>query len=192
MSDTENSSAAQTQEAGGSEDAQNQGQNTNATGADQADKDWENSQGSGGKAAVLADLNKERTQRQQLAKENQELKTFKEGLAKLLGGEQQDLDPKELANKLTSAESRASTAEKLLGVYRSAPVGADVAGLVDSVAFRAGLAGAEDVAEFTKKFIKDNPRFAGTSADTARNLNQGNGAGSGGAKTMNDILRSAR
>lgn len=183
-------------------DPQNDGTTTDATqgGAqttdkNQDDKDWETSEGNGGKRAVLADLANERKLRQALQTEADELKNFKAGLEKLVGGKE-ELDPTKLAAKLTEsetratgAEARATAAEKLLEAYLAAPAGADVQGLVDSVAFRKGLSDATDVSKYVKDFLKDNPRFAGTADAAGRRMSQGNQQEAGPTGNFNDVLR---
>lgn len=182
---------------GGETQSQGTATTTKTENGDQSqhDQDWETSTGAGGKAAVLADLNKERQQRQQLATEAAELKAFKESVLKVLGGGEQKIDPEKLAQEHASTKAQLSETQRLLQVYQTAPEGADIKSLMDSVAFRQGLAAVEDeakVEEFIKGFLKANPRYgvAGGSSDAGRRLLQGNQQNGGSGKLdMNAILR---
>lgn len=129
-------------------------------------------EGKGSKDAVLADLAKERDARQEAQKELEELKSFREGITKLLGGGDDDnTDPIELAKRETE---RANSAERMLEVYRAAPVGTDIPALADSKSFESGLTQATDVKEYVEQFLRDNPRYRPGDSNVARNLNSGN------------------
>ena len=143
--------------------------------------------GKGSKESVLADLAKERDSRQEAERQVAELRAFREGITRLLGGDSEEADPIELAKAETA---RADNAERLLAVYQAAPAGTDISTLLDSVKFREGLAGAEEVEAYVKTFIKDNPRYAPGDASVARNLNSGNTTPTP-KMSFDDILRSA-
>lgn len=145
--------------------------------------------GAGSKEAVLADLKAERESRQALEAELAESKAFRESLTALLGGKSAEQDPKELA---AQAVAERDEALRLNAVYASAPAGTDVAALLDSVSFRAGLAKAADAKAFVTGFVKDNPRYMPGSPDQARNLNFGNGAAPQGRVTLDDLIRGRR
>ena len=145
--------------------------------------------GAGSKESVLADHKAERESRQALEAELAESKAFRESLTALLGGKSAEQDPKELA---AQAVAERDEALRLNAVYASAPAGTDVAALLDSVSFRAGLAKAADAKAFVTGFVKDNPRYMPGSPDQARNLNSGNGAAPQGRVTLDDLIRGRR
>ena len=146
--------------------------------------------GAGSKEAVLADLRAEREKRQALEAEIKASQDFRAKLAELLGGkagEEEEADPAELARQ---AVAERDEARRLNAVYQAAPAGTDVAALLDSLSFRAGLAEAKDIAAYVAKVVKENPRYtisAGVSA--AHNLNQGNGAQPPKPKSIDDLIR---
>ena len=145
--------------------------------------------GAGSKDAVLADLKAEREKRQALQAELEASQDFRAKLAELLGGKagEEEADPAELARQ---AVAERDEARRLNAVYQAAPAGTDVAALLDSLSFRAGLAEAKDIAAYVAKVVKENPRYtisAGVSA--AHNLNQGNGAGAPLPKSIDDLIR---
>ncbi len=145
--------------------------------------------GAGSKDAVLADLKAEREKRQALQAELEASQDFRAKLAELLGGKagEKEADPAELARQ---AVAERDEARRLNAVYQAAPAGTDVAALLDSLSFRAGLAEAKDIAAYVAKVVKENPRYtvsAGVSA--AHNLNQGNGAVAPKPKSIDDLIR---
>ena len=145
--------------------------------------------GAGSKDAVLADLKAEREKRQALEAEIKASQDFRAKLAELLGGKagEEEADPAELARQ---AVAERDEARRLNAVYQAAPAGTDVAALLDSLSFRAGLAEAKDIAAYVAKVVKENPRYtisAGVSA--AHNLNQGNGAQPPKLKSIDDLIR---
>ncbi len=145
--------------------------------------------GAGSKDAVLADLKAEREKRQALEAEIKASQDFRAKLAELLGGKagEKEADPAELARQ---AVAERDEARRLNAVYQAAPAGTDVAALLDSVSFRAGLAEAKDIAAYVAQVVKENPRYtisAGVSA--AHNLNQGNGAQPPKPKSIDDLIR---
>lgn len=145
--------------------------------------------GAGSKEAVLADLRAEREKRQALQAELEASQDFRAKLAELLGGKagEKEADPAELARQ---AVAERDEARRLNAVYQAAPAGTDVAALLDSMSFRAGLAEAKDIAAYVAKVVKENPRYtisAGVSA--AHNLNQGNGAQPPKPKSIDDLIR---
>ena len=145
--------------------------------------------GAGSKEAVLADLRAEREKRQALEAEIKASQDFRAKLAELLGGKagEEEVDPAELARQ---AVAERDEARRLNAVYQAAPAGTDVAALLDSMSFRAGLAEAKDIAAYVAKVVKENPRYtisAGVSA--AHNLNQGNGAQPPKPKSIDDLIR---
>ena len=145
--------------------------------------------GAGSKDAVLADLKAEREKRQALEAEIKASQDFRAKLAELLGGKagEEEADPAELARQ---AVAERDEARRLNAVYQAAPAGTDVAALLDSMSFRAGLAEAKDIAAYVAKVVKENPRYtisAGVSA--AHNLNQGNGAQPPKPKSIDDLIR---
>ena len=145
--------------------------------------------GAGSKDAVLADLKAEREKRQALQAELEASQDFRAKLAELLGGKagEEEVDPAELARQ---AVAERDEARRLNAVYQAAPAGTDVAALLDSMSFRAGLAEAKDIAAYVAKVVKENPRYtisAGVSA--AHNLNQGNGAQPPKPKSIDDLIR---
>ena len=143
--------------------------------------------GAGSKDAVLADLKAEREKRQALEAEIKASQDFRAKLTELLGGKPEQQDPAELARQ---AVAERDEARRLNAVYQAAPAGTDVAALLDSVSFRAGLAEAKDIAAYVAKVVKENPRYtisAGVSA--AHNLNQGNGAVAPKPKSIDDLIR---
>ena len=145
--------------------------------------------GAGSKDAVLADLKAEREKRQALEAEIKASQDFRAKLAELLGGKagEEEADPAELARQ---AVAERDEARRLNAVYQAAPAGTDVAALLDSMSFRAGLAEAKDIAAYVAQVVKENPRYtisAGVSA--AHNLNQGNGAQPPKPKSIDDLIR---
>ena len=143
--------------------------------------------GAGSKEAVLADLRAEREKRQALEAEIKASQDFRAKLTELLGGKPEQQDPAELARQ---AVAERDEARRLNAVYQAAPAGTDVAALLDSLSFRAGLAEAKDIAAYVAKVVKENPRYtisAGVSA--AHNLNQGNGAQPPKPKSIDDLIR---
>ena len=145
--------------------------------------------GAGSKDAVLADLKAEREKRQALEAEIKASQDFRAKLAELLGGKagEEEADPAELARQ---AVAERDEARRLNAVYQAAPAGTDVAALLDSLSFRAGLAEAKDIAAYVAQVVKENPRYtisAGVSA--AHNLNQGNGAQPPKPKSIDDLIR---
>ena len=145
--------------------------------------------GAGSKEAVLADLRAEREKRQALEAEIKASQDFRAKLAELLGGKagEEEADPAELARQ---AVAERDEARRLNAVYQAAPAGTDVAALLDSMSFRAGLAEAKDIAAYVAQVVKENPRYtisAGVSA--AHNLNQGNGAQPPKPKSIDDLIR---
>ena len=145
--------------------------------------------GAGSKDAVLADLKAEREKRQALEAEIKASQDFRAKLAELLGGKagEEEADPAELARQAVAERDEAL---RLNAVYAAAPAGTDVAALLDSVSFRAGLRDAKDVAAYVAQVVKENPRYtisAGVSA--AHNLNQGNGASMPKPKSIDDLIR---
>ena len=145
--------------------------------------------GAGSKEAVLADLRAEREKRQALQAELEASQDFRAKLAELLGGKagEKEADPAELARQ---AVAERDEARRLNAVYQAAPAGTDVAALLDSMSFRAGLAEAKDISAYVAKVVKENPRYtisAGVSA--AHNLNQGNGAQPPKPKSIDDLIR---
>ncbi len=147
--------------------------------------------GAGSKDAVLADLKAEREKRQALEAEIKASQDFRAKLAELLGGKagEEETDPAELARQ---AIAERDEARRLNAVYQAAPAGTDVAALLDSVSFRAGLRGAKDVGAYVAAYIKDNPRYVvggAASAAMAHNLNRGNGAQPPLPKSIDDLIR---
>ena len=145
--------------------------------------------GAGSKDAVLADLKAEREKRQALQAELEASQELRTKLAELLGGKagEKEADPAELARQ---AVAERDEARRLNAVYQAAPAGTDVAALLDSMSFRAGLAEAKDIAAYVAQVVKENPRYtisAGVSA--AHNLNQGNGAQPPLSKSIDDLIR---
>ncbi len=147
--------------------------------------------GAGSKDAVLADLKAEREKRQALEAEIKASQDFRAKLAELLGGKagEEEADPAELARQ---AVAERDEARRLNAVYQAAPAGTDVAALLDSMSFRAGLAEAKDIAAYVAKVVKENPRYtigAGVASAAAHNLNQGNGAQPPKPKSIDDLIR---
>ena len=147
--------------------------------------------GAGSKDAVLADLKAEREKRQALQAELEASQELRTKLAELLGGKagEKEADPAELARQ---AIAERDEARRLNAVYQAAPAGTDVAALLDSLSFRAGLAEAKDIAAYVAKVVKENPRYtigAGVASAAAHNLNQGNGAQPPKSKSIDDLIR---
>ena len=145
--------------------------------------------GAGSKDAVLADLKAEREKRQALQAELEASQELRTKLAELLGGKagEKEADPAELARQ---AIAERDEARRLNAVYQAAPAGTDVAALLDSMSFRAGLAEAKDIAAYVAQVVKENPRYtvsAGVSA--AHNLNRGNGVPAPLPKSIDDLIR---
>ena len=145
--------------------------------------------GAGSKDAVLADLKAEREKRQALEAEIKASQDFRAKLAELLGGKagEKEADPAELARQ---AVAERDEARRLNAVYQAAPAGTDVAALLDSLSFRAGLAEAKDIAAYVAQVVKENPRYtisAGVSA--THNLNRGNGVPAPLPKSIDDLIR---
>lgn len=145
--------------------------------------------GAGSKEAVLADLKAERESRQALEKELAESKAFRESLTALLGGKDSKQDPEQLA---AQAVAERDEALRLNAVYSSAPAGTDVAALLDSVSFRAGLAKATDAKAYVVGFVKDHPRYIPGSGAQARNINSDNGTAPQAKLTLDDLIRGRR
>ena len=144
--------------------------------------------GAGSKDAVLADLKAEREKRQALEAEIKASQDFRAKLTELLGGKPEQQDPAELARQ---AIAERDEARRLNAVYQAAPAGTDVAALLDSMSFRAGLAEAKDVGAYVAKVVEDNPRYlsGGAGVSAAHNLNQGNGASMPKPKSIDDLIR---
>ena len=177
---------------GGSPAAGEESQTTTAAAGEGAKESGAPAAGEGGagsKDAVLADLKAEREKRQALEAEIKASQDFRAKLAELLGGKagEEEADPAELARQ---AVAERDEARRLNAVYQAAPAGTDVAALLDSLSFRAGLAEAKDIAAYVAKVVKENPRYtisAGVSA--AHNLNRGNGAPAPLPKSIDDLIR---
>ena len=177
---------------GGSPAAGEESQTTTAAAGEGAKESGAPAAGEGGagsKDAVLADLKAEREKRQALEAEIKASQDFRAKLAELLGGKagEEEADPAELARQ---AVAERDEARRLNAVYQAAPAGTDVAALLDSMSFRAGLAEAKDIAAYVAQVVKENPRYtisAGVSA--AHNLNQGNGAQPPKPKSIDDLIR---
>ena len=145
--------------------------------------------GAGSKDAVLADLKAEREKRQALEAEIKASQDFRAKLSELLGGKagEEEADPAELARQ---AVAERDEARRLNAVYQAAPAGTDVAALLDSLSFRAGLAEAKDIAAYVAKVVKENPRYTiSVGVSAAHNLNQGNGAPAPKPKSIDDLIR---
>ena len=143
--------------------------------------------GAGSKDAVLADLKAEREKRQALEAEIKASQDFRAKLTELLGGKPEQQDPAELARQ---AVAERDEARRLNAVYQAAPAGTDVAALLDSMSFRAGLAEAKDIAAYVAKVVKENPRYTiSVGVSAAHNLNQGNGAPAPKPKSIDDLIR---
>lgn len=140
--------------------------------------------GAGSKDAVLADLKAEREKRQALEAEIKASQDFRAKLTELLGGKPEQQDPAELARQAIAERDEAL---RLNAVYQAAPAGTDVAALLDSMSFRAGLAEAKDIAAYVAQVVKENPRY--TISAGAHNLNQGNGAVAPKPKSIDDLIR---
>lgn len=142
--------------------------------------------GAGSKDAVLADLKAEREKRQALEAEIKASQDFRAKLAELLGGKagEEEADPAELARQ---AVAERDEARRLNAVYQAAPAGTNVAALLDSMSFRAGLAEAKDIAAYVAQVVKENPRYIISAG--AHNLNQGNGAVAPKPKSIDDLIR---
>ena len=142
--------------------------------------------GAGSKGAVLADLKAERERRQTLQAELEASQELRTKLAELLGGKagEEETDPAELARQ---AVAERDEARRLNAVYQAAPAGTDVAALLDSMSFRAGLAEAKDIAAYVAQVVKENPRY--TISAAAHNLNRGNGAPAPLPKSIDDLIR---
>lgn len=177
---------------GGSPAAGEESQTTTATAGEGAKESGAPTAGEGGagsKDAVLADLKAEREKRQALEAEIKASQDFRDKLTELLGGKPEQQDPAELARQ---AIAERDEARRLNAVYQAAPAGTDVAALLDSMSFRAGLAEAKDIAAYVAKMVKENPRYtigAGVASAAAHNLNQGNGAQSPLPKSIDDLIR---
>ena len=175
---------------GGSPAAGEESQTTTAAAGEGAKESGAPAAGEGGagsKDAVLADLKAEREKRQALEAEIKASQDFRAKLTELLGGKPEQQDPAELARQ---AVAERDEARRLNAVYQAAPAGTDVAALLDSMSFRAGLAEAKDIAAYVAQVVKENPRYtisAGVSA--AHNLNQGNGAQPPKPKSIDDLIR---
>lgn len=175
---------------GGSPAAGEESQTTTAAAGEGAKESGAPTAGEGGagsKDAVLADLKAEREKRQALEAEIKASQDFRAKLTELLGGKPEQQDPAELARQ---AIAERDEARRLNAVYQAAPAGTDVAALLDSLSFRAGLAEAKDIAAYVAQAVKENPRYtisAGVSA--AHNLNQGNGAQPPKPKSIDDLIR---
>ena len=145
--------------------------------------------GAGSKDAVLADLKAEREKRQALEAEIKASQDFRAKLSELLGGKagEKEADPAELARQ---AVAERDEARRLNAVYQAAPAGTDVAALLDSMSFRAGLAEAKDIAAYVAQVVKENPRYTiSVGVSAAHNLNQGNGAQPPKPKSIDDLIR---
>ena len=172
---------------GGSPAAGEESQTTTAAAGEGAKESGAPTAGEGGagsKEAVLADLRAEREKRQALEAEIKASQDFRAKLTELLGGNPEQQDPAELARQ---AVAERDEARRLNAVYQAAPAGTDVAALLDSLAFRAGLAEAKDIAAYVAKVVKENPRY--TISAGAHNLNQGNGAQPPKPKSIDDLIR---
>lgn len=132
--------------------------------------------GKGGKDAVLADLAKERDKRQALEQQVQDLLPLRDqfaAIAKVFNpGDDTPPDPAKLAEqiaaeqaKTTDAETRATTAERQLAVFKAA-AGHDgnALALIDSTSFMASIkdvdpTDAEKLGEAIKAAVEANPLF---------------------------------
>ncbi|MGD7788208.1 hypothetical protein ACQCX2_07775 [Propionibacteriaceae bacterium Y1700] len=95
--------------------------------------------GKGGKAAVLADLARERDKRQAL---ETEFAQFRDSLGQALGVKPKAATPEQLAEQLTAAHGERDQARLELAVLRGAAAnGADPDALLDSASFTRTLAG---------------------------------------------------
>lgn len=150
-----------------------------------------NDQGAGSKDALKADLASERDKRQALEAQVAELTKFREGLTKLIGGDEGEVTPEQLKDKLTAAETASTEKDKLLAVYQSAPQGVDVQALLDSRAFVATLnktdGSTEAISKAVDEFVKANPRFSGATPAGTRDTSAGNDSQS--SRSVDDWLR---
>lgn len=116
-------------------------------------------QGAGSKAAVLADLAKERDQRQKLqAQLDEQAKKLTAVLTALGHQQNEDLDPKALSNQLTDLQRENS-------ILRHGATIANVDALLDSRDFTKTLADlknldADTVKDHITTYVSANPRFA--------------------------------
>ena len=176
--------------AGGSPAAGEESQTTTAAageGAKESGAPQTGEGGAGSKDAVLADLKAEREKRQALEAEIKASQDFRAKLTELLGGKPEQQDPAELARQ---AVAERDEARRLNAVYQAAPAGTDVAALLDSMSFRAGLAEAKDIAAYVAQVVKENPRYTiSVGVSAAHNLNQGNGAQPPKPKSIDDLIR---
>lgn len=132
--------------------------------------------GKGGKAAILADLAKERDARQALEQKIAEAETSRQAqldaLAKALGLKPDDTppDPAALTRQVAEEQARAREAAVQLAVYRNAAEsGANPDALLDSASFLRSLAevdpaDAAAVAVAIKAAVQGNPRLAAAPA----------------------------
>lgn len=150
-----------------------------------SDPQKEPDDGKGGKDAILADLAKERDKRQELEQRFADAEKQRgeqmDSLAKALGLKPDDTpaDPAKLAEqisaeqqKTTAAETRATSAERQLAVFKAAmdpEVDANAVALLDSTSFLTSIADVdhtdvEKVTEAIKAAVEKNPLFKGTPA----------------------------
>lgn len=156
----------------------------------------ESDNGKGSKAAVLADLAKERDERQALQTRVEEMSGLLNSLKAVFGvGAETPLTPEQMQAKIAESESTAKTAQIQLAVLKAADTKTvDVTGLLDSGSFQSQLKNLDISDESAVKkliadFVAANPRF--------RAMPIGAGAGDAGAGnpppaagTMNDWIRS--
>lgn len=118
--------------------------------------------GRGSKAAVLADLARERDARQALETQFQALT---EALTKGLGlGKDEAPDPARLAQDLADRDRKIKEYEARETIRATAPANVDVDALLDSTRFLSTLAdmdlsNRDALASHIKTFVTDNPRF---------------------------------
>lgn len=153
-----------------------------------------NDEGRGSKTAILADLAKERDQRQALeatvAQQGQQLQEFLGAIGKALGVTTEEKSPAQLQEELANSQNEARENKVLLGVYAAAAqLQADPSKIMDSVRVREALKGVDPadsakIASVIAAAVQENPHFklvpSGAGANDA-------GAGGDSTPPVNDM-----
>ena len=129
----------------------------------------------GGKRQLLADLAKERDERQALAAQIESMKT---GFAKALGIATDQPTPDQLLQQLEVARGETASMRTQLAVFHNTPTGVDVQALLDSQAFQRELAAKNpgtdtEIRQVITEYVTANPRFRTTPTGGAKDVNAG-------------------
>lgn len=152
-------------------------------------------EGKGGKTAILADLARERDNRQQVAAERDALAAQLAAITAAINPDaDQPISPDDLTAELDKARAETAAARTQLAVLTNTPTGVDAAALLDSTAFHQHLA-TVDTADTGKvraaieKFVADHPRFRTVSPAAGARDAAASSPASPASRSFDDIIR---